>query len=558
MARLDRFAPAKEVAQTGACLGRTFSHELLATISPLREEDLHAAIQELASSELVFQHGMPPWATYTFKHALIQDAAYASLLKSKRQKLHQRIAEALLVNFPDVGENEPELVARHYTQAGIVGPAIKYWEKAGIRAIDRSANVEAAAQLQQGLELIPTEAASGERDQRELMLLVRLGTALTASYGYANEDVERTFSRARVLCEQLGATPHLFPVMSGLYRFYFARSELKTALNITQQMLNVAEHVQDPSLLLEAHLTCGICLAFLGQLNDALEHIEISLSLFDAERDANHRFVYGNDAMVALLSVRAIIMWLQGYPEQAVENMNTALKRARELQHPFTEAWALNFATVIFEFTGDDDTSKAHADHCIDVATKHDFPLWLAGGTIMLGSAIFRSGKDKARGVALMRQGLDAWQATGSEIFRPYYVLLLARAYGELGRYDEAIGLVDGSLSDQDRHDEAWMAAESHRVRADLLRERCLTQGSSDAANASTEASLSTAMEIAQSQGARALELRARTSVLRHGRQRGSLLPSEHEALSELCRSLEGQGRSTDLEQAEQLLAEAS
>lgn len=557
MARLDRLAPAKEVAQTGACLGRTFSHELLATICPLRDIDLRTGLQELASSELVFQHGKPPSATYTFKHALIQDAAYASLLKSKRQNLHQRIAEVLLENFPEIGDNEPEVVARHYTQAGIVGPAINYWEKAGIRAIDRSANVEAAAQLRQGLDLIQTEKESGERDQRELMLLVRLGTALTASYGYANEDVERTFSRARVLCEQLGATPHLFPVMSGLYRFYFARSELNTALNITQQMLNVAEGVQDPSLLLEAHLTCGICLAFLGQLGEALEHIEKSLSLFDAERDANHRFIYGNDAMVALLSVRAIIMWLQGYPEQAVDDMNTALRRARDLRHPFTEAWALNFATVIFELSGDDVTSKAHAEHCIDVATKHDFPLWLAGGTIMLGAAIFRDGEDQARGVELMSQGLAAWRATGSEIFRPYYVLLLARAYGELGRYDEAIDLVDSSLSDQDRHDEAWMVAESHRVRADLLRERCLRQDDCDATNEAIDAALVKAMDIAQSQDARALELRTRTSTLRHRLQRGAPSASEHEALSALCRLLEGRGRCSDLEQAEQLLADA-
>ena len=253
MARLDRLAPVKELAQLGATLGREFSYDLLHAVSPLDESSLQQGLRQLVEVELLYQRGLPPQATYLFKHALIQDTAYQSLLKSKRQQYHQQIAQVLEARFSDIKETQPELLAHHYTEAGLIEQAIPYWQRAGQRASQRSAHVEAISHLSKGLDLLKTLPDTPERAQQELTLQIALGAPLQATKGFGAPEVETVYTRARELCQQVGETPQLFPVLWGLWLFYTGRAEHETARELAEQLLSLAQSAQDPALLLQAH-----------------------------------------------------------------------------------------------------------------------------------------------------------------------------------------------------------------------------------------------------------------------------------------------------------------
>jgi predicted ATPase len=281
MARLDRLATAREVAQLAAVLGREFSYELLQAVSPLDEESLQQGLRQLVETELVYQRGLPPQATYTFKHALIQDTAYQSLLKSRRQQLHQQIAQVLIEHFPAIQETQPELLAHHYTEAGLVAQAIPQWQQAGQKAAQRSANAEAIAHLTKGLEFLQNLPDTVERAQQELTLRLVLGAPLVASKGQAAPEVERFYLRMQELCRQVGETPQLFPAVWGLRAFYTVRGELVTAYKLGVQLLNIAQNVREPALLLEAHLGLGIICGWRGELARARVHLEQAVGLYD-------------------------------------------------------------------------------------------------------------------------------------------------------------------------------------------------------------------------------------------------------------------------------------
>ena len=240
MAHLDRLAPVKVVAQLGATMGRQFSYELFRAVSLLDETTLQQGLRQLVEAELLYQQGSPPQATYTFKHALIQDAAYQSLLRSTRQQYHQRIAQALEQQFPETAETQPELLAHHYTAAGLNEHAIGYWQQAGKKAYERSANMEAISHLTQGLELLKALSETYERPQQELTFYIAFGMPLIATKGYAAPDVEQVYSRARILCQQVGEPAQLFPVLHGLWLFYFVRGELQTGQELGEQLLALA------------------------------------------------------------------------------------------------------------------------------------------------------------------------------------------------------------------------------------------------------------------------------------------------------------------------------
>src|SRR5713101_2580406 len=244
MARLDRLAPVREVAQVAATLGREFSYDLLQSVSPLDEASLPQALAKLVEAEVLYQRGLPPQARYVFKHALIQDAAYQSLLKSKRQHYHKKIAQVLEERFPESKETQPELLAHHYTEAGLIAQAIRYWRKAGQNASDRSAHTEAIAFLTKGLELLQTLPDTPERAQRELTLQLALGVPLMATKGEGAPEVGQAYTRMRALCQQVGETPQLFPVLSGLWLFHLVRGELPSARELVEQLLHLAQNVQ--------------------------------------------------------------------------------------------------------------------------------------------------------------------------------------------------------------------------------------------------------------------------------------------------------------------------
>ena len=342
MARLDRLAAVKGLAQLGATLGREFSYALLQAVSPWDEGTLQQGLQQLVAAEFLYQQGLPPQATYRFKHALIQDAAYQSLLRSTRQQYHRRIAQVLEARFPETVETQPELLAHHYTEASLAAQAMPYWLRAGQRAIQRSANLEAVAHLTKGLELLATLPDTPERLQQELDLLTSLGPALTTTSGPGSPAVEEAYTRARELCQQVGEPRQLFPVLWGLWRCYNYRAELQRAAELGQQLLTLAHQAQDRALLLEAHHALWPTLFYLGELTAARGHLEQGMALYDPQQHRSHVLLYGgHDPGVCCQQYTALTLWALGYPDQALETIKKVLTLVRERARPAGLAGAL-------------------------------------------------------------------------------------------------------------------------------------------------------------------------------------------------------------------------
>ena len=284
MARLDRLATVKAVAQLGAVLGRTFSYEVLQAVTPLDEASLQQALARLVDAELLYQRGVPPQATYLFKHALIQEAAYQSLLKSTRQQYHQRIAQVLETRFPATVETQPELVAQHYTAAGCTEQAVPYWQRAGQQASDRSANLEAISHFTTGIELLKTLPETPEHTQHALTLYIALGAALQMTKGHSAPEVEHAYTQAHALCQQVGETPELVPVLFGLWRFYGARPQLHTARELGETLLRLAQRAHDPALAVIAHYALGVTWFWLGALPAARLHLEEGIARYTPDQ----------------------------------------------------------------------------------------------------------------------------------------------------------------------------------------------------------------------------------------------------------------------------------
>ena len=336
MARLDRLATGKEVAQLAATLGRAFPYELLRAVSPLDEATLQQALARLVEAELLYQRGMPPQATYLFKHALIQETAYQSLLKSTRQQYHRRVAQVLEAQFPEIVEIHPELLAHHYTEAGLTEHAIPYWQRAGQLALQRSANLEAVQHLTRGIELLVTLPETAARDQQELDLQLALGVALAATKGFGAQEVAQTYTRARVLCAQVGETPQLFSALRGLCRFYYNRRELRTARDLGEQLWQRAQRAAVPTHLLEAHSALGMTLYFLGDFGAALTHCTQGIALIDLTQQRGQRASHALADGVVCLFAAAQTLWYLGFPDQAVQRGQESLALAQALEQPLS------------------------------------------------------------------------------------------------------------------------------------------------------------------------------------------------------------------------------
>ncbi len=327
----------------------------------------------------MYQRGLPPQATYLFKHALIQDAAYQSLLRSTRQQYHQRIAQVLEERFPEICETQPELLPHHYTEAGVLVQAIIYWQRAGQRAIERSAHLEAISHHSKGLELLATLPDTAERTQQELMLHTALGVPLQATKGFAAPEVGRVYARARELCRQVGETPQLFPVLWGLWLFYEVRGELQTARELAEQLLSLAQRQQDPALLLPAHRAMGQTVYCQGELARARAYLEQGIALYDPQRHRSLAFHYSQDVGVGLRTFAANVLWYLGYPDQAVERMQEALTLARELSHPFSLALALDHAAWLHQYRREGRLTQEQAE--ADIALSSEQGVCVLPGT---------------------------------------------------------------------------------------------------------------------------------------------------------------------------------
>ena len=505
MARLDRLATVKAMAQLGATLGREFSYELLQAVAPWDQGTLQQGLHQLVAAEFLYQQGLPPQATYRFKHALIQDAAYQSLLRSSRQQYHQHIAQVLEARFPDIRETQPELLAHHYTEAGLMAQAIPYWQQAGQRALWRSANVEAIEHLTRGLDILKTLPDTPEHAQRELDLQVALGPALMATKGLAAPEVEYTYTRARELCHQMGETPQLFPVLMGLCIFHRQRGAFQTACQVGKQCLALAQHVDEPALLLEAHCALGIPLFYLGELALSRFHLEQGNALYDLQQDRSHAFRYGLDPGVNCLLV-AWPLWLLGYPDQALERSREALTLGQELSHPYSLAYALQSAMRLHRFRREVQAAREQAEALVTLSNQQGFAQWLAGGTMMCGWALTAQGQE-GEGMAQMHHGLTAWRAMGIEVGLPYWLTMLAEAYGSTGQVEAGRRVLAEALALIDTTEERWWEAELHRLKGELL----LALSMDNAAEA--EACFHQALDVARRQQAKSLELRAAMSL---------------------------------------------
>jgi TOMM system kinase/cyclase fusion protein len=531
MARLDRLGPAKEIAQLGATLGREFNYELLQAVSPLDEEPLQHGLRQLVEAELLYQRGLPPQAIYFFKHALVQDAAYQSLLKSTRQQYHSQIARVLEERFPETKETQPELLAHHSTEAGLIAQAISYWQRAGERATQRSAPAEAIVHLTKGLELLKTLSNTPERLQQELLLQTTLGLALMAAKGYAAPEVEQVYARAQELCRQMGETPQLFPVLLGLQLFYVVRAELRTARKLAEQILLLAQSARDPALLLEAHRALGEVLYFQGEFAPAGEHVEQVMALYDP-RQSRHSWGW-TDRRVSSLSRSAVVLWLLGYPDQARKSSHEALTLAWGLSHPYSLAWALYYAAMSHELRQEAQATQEQAEALITLSCEQGFPLFISLGTIFRGWALAAQGEIE-EGMAQMHQGLASYQATGAEVGRPSFLALLAEAHGKVGQPEEGLTVVAEALAGVDKNEERCYEAEAYRLKGELtLQQQSKVQSLKSKvsspqhlppdthAEAEAEACFHKAIEIARKQQARSLELRAVMSLSRLWQSQG-------------------------------------
>jgi hypothetical protein len=365
-ARIDRLPPeAKQVLQTAAVIGTELRMSLLQAITAVPEEALWQSLQYLHTAEFLYETRPAPDRTYVFKHVLTQEAAYQSLLKRTRQQVHQRIAQVLEAQFPATAQRQPEVLAQHYTEAGLAEPAVGYWQQAGQRANERSAHVEAITHLTRGLEVLKTLPDTAERVQHELGLQSALGLALMVTKGWAAPEVEHAYTRARELCQQVDETLQLFPVLIGLRAFYTMRGDLHTSRDLGAYLLRLAQRGQDPALLSAAHYALGAPLYFLGELVLARESLEQGVALYNPQQHRSLAFSYGSDEPgVACLSHVAMTLWYLGYPDQALQRMHEMLTLAQELSRPFSLAWALSFAAIVHQLRREGQATHERANPC--------------------------------------------------------------------------------------------------------------------------------------------------------------------------------------------------
>jgi class 3 adenylate cyclase/predicted ATPase len=508
MARLDRLGPvAKEIAQIGASIGREFSYELLTSVAQKGAGQLNAALAGLIGSGVVSIRGTPPHATFLFKHALLRDAAYGSLLRDRRRELHAGIARALEGEFTTVAEVQPEIVAHHFTAAGMAERAIAFWQKAGERSMARSAMAEAITQIRKALDLLHGLLDTPERQRTEIELQLALGGALIAAKGLATRDVVEVYARARELSERVGAVTQFFRVLWGQWLNCSSRAEYRAAYDLAQQCLRVAESAGDPVLLIEAHYALGAGCCAAGKFNEAIRHLEQALARYDPARHGSCAYAYGQDPGVASLIFAGLALWSLGYPEQAQKRTEEGLALARKLSHPATSATAAAFAAMVQQLCRNAGAVEPLAELAVDVSTKHGLAYMRAMGTILRGWTITQRDQIET-GITQMCLGLDALRATGAVALMGYFSGLLAEALAEAGKPEEGLRVLAGV----DVTRALCFASLLSRLRGELL----LKVGDgSGAVQDQAEQCFREALNISREQSAKSPELRASMSLSR-------------------------------------------
>jgi tetratricopeptide (TPR) repeat protein/ABC-type transport system involved in cytochrome c biogenesis ATPase subunit len=516
MARLDRLAPVREIAQIGAAIGREFSYPLMRALVGGDETALKHGLAELEQAGLMFRRGEPPEAVYSFKHALVRDAAYESLLKSRRQQLHGQIARTLEKKFPDIVASQPEIVAHHFTEAGLVEPAIDYWLKAGHLALSRSANAEAVKHLRQGIELTRALAPSPERVRKELDFCLALGPAMAATEGYATPETLRVFSHARDLLGDGGTLTEQMTVLWGVYLARSMRGENTAAREVAERCLALAAEHEHPGMSALANRFMGQILWMMGAFVDARSHLERTLGLCAANQETITSYRrFGADDEVSSLSALSRTLLILGYPEQAAAGAGQALARARSMGLAFTTALALDGEALLGALGADLKRAEVHADEAIAHSIEHGLADYEQRARFIQGALLAQSG-DPQRGIKVMHGAIATIERTKSANRRTLYLGHAAAAHASLDQPDVGLDLLDDAIQTADKIDERFFEAELYRLRGEILLTLCR--------RGEAEASLRRALTIARQQQARWWELRAATSLAKHWRDEGKYL----------------------------------
>ena len=523
MARLDRLGPAKEVAQIGAAIGREFSHALLAAVVREPGTELQSALDRLIAAGLLFRQGASPSATYLFNHALVQDAAYGTLLREPRRALHARMAATLESAFPEVAENQPELLARHCTEAGQIEKAAVLWGKAGQRSLQRSALVEAAEQITRALNQIATLPATPALRREQIKLQVALITPLVHIKGYATPETKAVAERALLLIEQAEALGEpsddpllLFSVLYGVWAANYVAFNGDVMRELAAQFHALAEKQGTTAPLLQANRVMGISLLHTGDIVESRKHFDSAMALYDPAEHRPLAMRFGVDARVSMLSYRSWTLWLLGYPEAALADIDHALRDAREIGQAATLMFALGNTTFSHFFCGDYAGASAKSDEIVALADQKAALFWKARGMMNGGCVLALTGK-AADAVHMITSGIAARRSAGSTIYLPFALSHLAIAHAELGQFDDAWRCIGEALTSIETTKEKWHEADANRIAGEIA----LKSPEPDAAKAQTY--FERALFVAQAQQAKSWELRAAMSMARLWRDQGRL-----------------------------------
>lgn len=515
MARLERTETGRELAQLASVLGREFSYELLAAVAALDEPTLQTELTQLIQAEILYSKGRPPRCNYIFKHALLEDALYNSLVKNKRQKFHRRIAETLESQFPQTTETCPELLAHHFTESGLTEKAIVYWLKAGQRSRERSALNEAIGHLTKGLALLKTLDEVPERDNRELQLLATLGPTYIEGRGYAAPEVGPVLLRASELCQRIGDQRQLFGVMLGMWEWRLVRGDLRLCPDLAADGLEIAEDLNDPGMLMEALFMPGVTMFYCGQFAGAREYHEKALENYDDRERTKYWTIHtGHDAGVTHRCYLTLVLWHHGYPDQAIKLNREMLELARTINHAFSLSHAIDFTAFLYYCCQLGAEVGIAAEEEMRIGTEQGFQLWRALGTLHKGASILLEGRPK-EALPILLEGFAAFRATGAEIRAPSYLGMLADAYTQSAQFADAHKALNEALAVVEKNGDRCHEAELYRLKGELL----LAESHDQFPLA--EDSFRRAIETAKHQKSRAWELRATMSLARLLRQKG-------------------------------------
>jgi class 3 adenylate cyclase/predicted ATPase len=522
MARLDRLGPAKEVAQIGAAIGREFPHALLAAVARKPEPQLNSALNHLLATGLLFRQGTAPDASYLFKHALVQDAAHGTLLREPRRALHARIAETLESQFGDIVERQPELLARHCTEAGLVEKAAPLWGKAGQRSLDRSALLEAIEHITRALDQISGLPATTPALRREqIKLQVALLTPLIHVKGYAAPETTAAAQRARLLIEQAEAIDEppedpllLFSVLYSFWVASFVAFNGNMMRELAAQFLSLAKEQRAAVPLMVGHRNMGVSLLHTGDFEEARVEINRAIALFDPAEHRQLATRFGQDVGVALLFYRSLALWSLGFPKRALADADRAIKEAREIDQAVSLMAALTLTSLTHIHCRNFAIANAQLDEVITLASEKGALFWKVGGILVKGSLLAVTGK-ASDAVRTITSGLSEWRATGTTVWMPTYLSYLAKAHAELGQFDEAWRCIGEATTTVQTTSESWYEADVNRVAGEIA----LLSPEPDVRRA--EAYFERALAVARAQQAKSWELRAAMNMARLWRDQG-------------------------------------